>query len=53
MNKDGEYVKVTKRGQDPLNSQKLFGKEATQLSKPKDIAENRVFEPEYRDDHGL
>ncbi|MCR5343264.1 MULTISPECIES: RNA degradosome polyphosphate kinase [unclassified Butyrivibrio] len=53
MNKEGEYVKVTRRGQDPLNSQKLFGKEATQLSKPKDIAENRVFEPEYRDDHGL
>ncbi|WP_026661055.1 RNA degradosome polyphosphate kinase [Butyrivibrio sp. AC2005] len=53
MNKEGEYVKVKGRGAEPLNSQKLFGKEATQHSKPKDIAENRVFEPEYRDDHGL
>ncbi|WP_029321981.1 RNA degradosome polyphosphate kinase [Butyrivibrio sp. AE3004] len=53
MDKNGEYVKVVKRGAEPLNSQKLFGKEATELSKPKDIAESRVFEPEYRDDHGL
>jgi polyphosphate kinase len=53
MNKDGEYVKVNKRGQETLNSQKLFGKEATLQSRPKDIAESRVFEPEYRDDHGL
>lgn len=51
MNKHGDYVKVTRRGQDTLNSQKLFGKEATQLSRPKDIAENRVFIPEYREDH--
>ena len=27
--------------------------EATELAKPKDISESRVFEPEYRDDHGL
>ncbi|WP_408071526.1 RNA degradosome polyphosphate kinase [Butyrivibrio sp. JL13D10] len=53
MNKNGEYVKITKRGAEALNSQKLFGKEATLSSKPKDIAESRVFEPEYRDDHGL
>ncbi len=53
MNDKGEYIKVTKRGADPLNSQKLFGKEATELSKPKNISESRVFEPEYRDDHGL
>jgi polyphosphate kinase len=53
MNAQGEYVKVTRRGAEALNSQKLFGKEATELGKPKDIAESRVFEPEYRDDHGL
>ncbi|WP_044957639.1 RNA degradosome polyphosphate kinase [Butyrivibrio sp. LC3010] len=52
MNKEGQYVKVAKRG-DLINSQKIFGKEATELSKPKNIAESRVFEPEYRDDHGL
>ena len=53
MNDKGEYIKVTKRGADSLNSQKLFGKEATELGKPKNISESRVFEPEYRDDHGL
>ncbi|WP_044913759.1 RNA degradosome polyphosphate kinase [Butyrivibrio sp. WCE2006] len=52
MNKEGQYVKVAKRG-DLINSQKIFGREATELSKPKNIAESRVFEPEYRDDHGL
>ncbi|SEL01693.1 MULTISPECIES: RNA degradosome polyphosphate kinase [unclassified Butyrivibrio] len=53
MNEKGEYIKVTKRGADSLNSQKLFGNEATELGKPKNITESRVFEPEYRDDHGL
>ena len=53
MNDKGEYVKVNRRGNEALNSQKLFGIEATELAKPKDISESRVFEPEYRDDHGL
>ncbi|MBE5842870.1 MAG: RNA degradosome polyphosphate kinase [Butyrivibrio sp.] len=53
MNNEGVYVKVNRRGNEALNSQKLFGREATDIAKPKDISESRVFEPEYRDDHGL
>ena len=53
MNAEGEYVKVNRRGNEAVNSQKIFGIEATELGKPKDISESRVFEPEYRDYHGL
>ncbi len=52
MNAKGEYVKASRRGE-AVNSQKLFGKEASASAKSKDISESRVFEPEYRDDHGL
>lgn len=53
MDANGEYQKVNRRGKDAINSQKIFGIEATELVKPKDITESRVFEPEYRDYHGL
>ena len=53
MNSNGIYVKVSRKGKEEINSQKIFGDEATNLGKSKDISESRVFEPEYRDDHGL
>lgn len=53
MNSNGIYVKVSRKGKEEINSQKIFGDEATDMGKPKDISESRVFEPEYRDDHGL
>ncbi|MBE5859090.1 MAG: RNA degradosome polyphosphate kinase [Butyrivibrio sp.] len=53
MDEKGEYIKINRRGKDAVNSQKIFGVEATELGKPKDISESRVFEPEYRDYHGL
>ena len=48
MNEEGEYVKVDKRGKEPLNSQKEFGEEAYTyaLDAQKQMNDSRVFTPE-------
>ena len=48
LNQDGVYVKVDRRGKTSLNSQKLFGEEAVEAAKSREIQNSRIFEPEMK-----